>query len=288
MGIDQKSTEIGEEIDGNVARVDSAVQVGPHDALWLEFRVTGGRGARDQLILAYEPLVRSVAGRLPSSVRAHWDLSDLCSSGLLGLIDAIDRFSPDSPVGAFPSYATQRIRGAIYDELRRLDWLPRTIRRHVISYRATQDQLSSELGRVPATGEVLSCMGVDGASGDRLLQHVQSSQVTHLESADDYDDGARPYRTIERLVSDRDAEPEPRAMAAERLSELRAAIARLPERQRTVVTLHFLGGLTQEQTAAVLGVSGPRVFQIKEAAIQSLRRFLPGVRADGTLDHRLG
>lgn len=288
MGIDQNTTKIDGEFDGNTAPGDSDVRVDPHETLWLEFRVTGSRAARDQLILAYEPLVRSVAGRLPTSVRAHWDLSDLCSSGLLGLIDAVDRFSPDSPVGAFSSYATQRIRGAIYDELRRLDWLPRTIRRHVISYRATHDQLSNELGRVPGTNEVLSSMGVEGASADRLLQHVQSSQLTHLEAVDDYDDGARPYRTIDRLVSDRDAEPEPRAMASERLGELRAAIARLPERQRTVVTLHFLGGLTQEQTAAVLGVSGPRVFQIKEAAIQSLRRFLPGVRADGTLDHRIG
>lgn len=251
----------------------------PHlDKLWTAFRVSADRASREALILAYEPLVSAVASRLPAATRDHWELNDLRSCGLLGLIDAIDRFGPQSPPAAFRSYAAQRIRGAIYDELRRLDWLPRTIRRHVISYRTAADQLSSDLGRTPASAEVLASMGVDPISGGRVLQDVQASQLTHLDSAGPDPDGALPYRLIDQLVSDRDDEPEPRMLASERLEELRVAVAGLPERQRTVVTLHFLGGLTQEQTAAVLGVSGARVHQIKGSAIDGLRRSLANRR----------
>ena len=127
-------------------------QLGPDLlAIWFEYRLTHSRDARERLILCYEPLVRSVAGHLPVAVRSHWELSDLVSNGMLGLIDAIDRFAPESPPDAFAAYAIARIRGAIYDELRRLDWLPRAIRKHVICYRETIDHLVGELGRAPST-----------------------------------------------------------------------------------------------------------------------------------------
>ena len=244
------------------------------DTFWRSYWATRERVARNDLILAYEPLVKLVVSRLPANVRTYWEVDDLRSFGLLGLVEAIDRWAVDSPANRFPSYATKRVRGAIFDELRRLDWLPRTVRRRVISYRATVDNLSSELGRVPETAEVLAQMGSDGGSGDDVLAAVQSSQLLHLQHSVGSTSAGEDLRLIDLIVSDRDSEPEPAMLRAEQFEEIRQAVTKLPERQRTVVTLHFLGGLTQEQIGAMLGVSNSRICQIEATAIQTLRRLL--------------
>jgi RNA polymerase sigma factor FliA len=244
------------------------------ESLWQAFWQTRDRAARNDLILAYEPLVKLVVSRLPANVRTYWEVDDLRSFGLLGLVEAIDRWASDSPASRFPSYATKRVRGAIFDELRRLDWLPRTVRRRVITYRATVDNLSSELGRIPETSEVLHEMGTDGAAGEDVLAAVQSSQLLHLQHSVGSTTAGEDLRLIDLIVSDRDFEPEPHVLRAEQFEEIRKAVTRLPERQRTVVTLHFLGGLTQEQIGLMLGVSNSRVCQIEATAIQTLRRLL--------------
>lgn len=244
--------------------------------LWATYWAERDRVARNELILAYESIVHVVLARLPSTLRAHWETDDLRSFGLLGLMEAVDRFDPGSLVGRFPSYAMARVRGAIFDELRRLDWLPRTVRRRVISYRATVDELSSELGRVPQTAEVLQQMGVSGGEASGLLQAVQSSQLEHLQQETDSDSGRDAPTLFDLIAADRDAEPEAQVLFEERLSEMRAAIAALPERQRTVISLHFFGGLTQDQIGAMLGVTNSRICQIEAEAMQTLRRMLDG------------
>lgn len=241
--------------------------------LWNTYWQRGDRATRNELILGYEPLVGIVLSRLPSTLRSHWDTDDLRSFGLLGLVEAIDRFEPASEPGRFPGYAMARIRGAIFDELRRLDWLPRTVRRRVITYRSTQDELASELGRVPATNEVLSEMGVAGADAADLLQAVQSSQLVHLQQSAESEDG-RDAAPIIDLLAATDEGPEAQVLVTERLGEVREAIAQLPERQRTVVSLRFFGGLTQEQIGVMLGVSNSRVCQIEAGAMAMLRRLL--------------
>jgi RNA polymerase sigma factor FliA len=242
--------------------------------LWEKFWAAREREYRNQLILAYQPLVYAVTARLPIRVRANWELCDLQSYGTLGLIEAIDRFDEASEPGRFASYAMKRIRGAIYDELRRLDWLPRTIRRRVITYQTTADELSNQLGRVPETNEVLTSMGVEKTVGNAIRQELHSAQLVHLQQGETPDDGSVGYKLIDQLISDREGEPEPQILHAERLGELREALKRLPERQRTVITLHLLGGVTQEQVGLVLGVSNSRVCQIEAAAIQALRQLM--------------
>ena len=244
------------------------------DALWERFWTGRDRAARNDLILAYEPLVKLVVSRLPANVRSYWEVDDLRSFGLLGLVEAIDRWASDSPANRFPSYATKRVRGAIFDELRRLDWLPRTVRRRVITYRATVDALSSELGRTPEVREVLTEMGTDGASGEDVLTAVQSSQLLHLQHSVGNAAAGEDMHLIDLIVSDSEEEPEPFVLRSEQFDEVRRAVTKLPERQRTVVTLHFLGGLTQEQIGVMLGVSNSRVCQIEATAIQTLRRLL--------------
>lgn len=244
-----------------------------HAALWQTYWQDRSRQARNDLILAYESLVATVVNRLPTNVRAFWEADDLRSFGLIGLVEAIERWELSTSTSRFAAYAMKRIRGAIYDELRRLDWLPRTVRRRVIAYRTTVDSLSGELGRQPETTEVLASMGVEQESRREVLAEVQSAQLLHLQHplAGERDD--QDVALIDQIVSE-EAGPETQVLCAERLSELRDAVERLPERQRTVVTLHFLAGLTQGQIGAMLGVSNSRVCQIEATAIQSLRRIL--------------
>lgn len=244
-----------------------------HGQLWAAFWATRDRAARNELILAYESLVATVVTRLPANVRAYWESDDLRSFGLLGLVEAIDRWEPQTPANRFATYAMKRIRGAIFDELRRLDWLPRTVRRRVIDYRSTADALSSELGRLPASAEVLNQMGVADADHGDVLAEVQSAQLLHLQHRVSGDAGEDDLPLIDLLVSD-DAAPETQVLASEQLSAVREAIGRLNERQRMVVTLHFLSGMTQQQIGAMLGVSNSRVCQIEAAAMQTLRRYL--------------
>lgn len=276
---DEMDIEVERSGDRSYAERRSAAPLAIHDVaalerVWQEFWARRDSENRNRLVLAYNEIVHTVATRLPANVRSSWSLDDLKSSGVLGLIEAIDRFEEGSLVSLFPGYAQQRIRGAIYDELRRLDWLPRTIRRRVITYRVAVDDLSSELGRTPNRAEVMNSMGVDATSENDLMQQVQSSQLTHFQQTRDDSDWSASYRSIDQLVSDASDQPETQILAAERIDSLRRAITELPERQRTVVTLHFLGGLTQDQIGAILSVSNSRVSQIEATAIKALRHIL--------------
>ena len=260
--------------DRSTAQTAPISDIATLEKVWHEYWARRDAENRNRLVLAYNDLVHTVASRLPSNVRSSWSLDDLKSSGVLGLIEAIDRFEEDSLISLFPAYAQQRIRGAIYDELRRLDWLPRTIRRRVITYRVAVDDLSSELGRTPNRAEVMSSMGVDAKSENDLMRQVQSSQLTHFQQEREEDDWSSSYRSIDQLVSESAEQPESRILATERIDSLRNAITQLPERQRTVITLHFLGGLTQDQIGAILSVSNSRVSQIETTAIKALRHLL--------------
>ena len=249
---------------------------------WEAFWAGRDREARNDLLVEYRPIVDRVVTHLPSSIRDYWDLDDLRGFGTLGLIEAIDRFEINSPINRFPAYASARIRGAIFDELRRLDWLPRTVRRRVISYRTTVDTLSNELRRPPSRDEVFSSMEMKADDGAALLVEVQSAQLLHLDHANqhDRDDEDESSPLSSRLMAPIDTDPEHSMLASEELSELREAIAALPERQRTVVTLHFLGGLTQGQIGEMLGISNSRVCQIEATAMQRLRRVLERTNRD--------
>ena len=245
-------------------------------AMWDAFWETHDREDRNTLVLAYQGVIQHVIVRLPSYVRANSDIDDLRSFGLLGLMEAIERFDPTSPIEMFRRYAQVRIRGAIYDELRRLDWLPRTIRRRVVSYRMAIDELASELGRTPNRSEVRASLGLDEKGENAMMLELQSAQLAHFNLAeiDESDDWSSGYQTINQLISGSQRGPEDVFLLAEHMQDLRAALAQLPERQRTVITLHLLAGLTQEQIGATLSISASRVSQIELVAIESLRRNL--------------
>ncbi len=252
------------------------------EALWQRYWHCRERVARNDLVLYYQPLVRLVASRLPSSVRTYWEIDDLRSFGLLGLIEAIGRWAPTSPGAMFEAYATKRVRGSMFDEMRRLDWLPRGERHRVVGYRAAGDDLYGRLRRMPERREILAEMGADDTEREKIVAAVQSSQILHLDRHVDGAPSGDETSLIDLLLSDRSLEPESRVVSEERLDEVRAAMTKLPDRQRTVVTCHFLGGLTQEQIGSMLRVSNSRVSQIEASAMQALRRLLVTTGTDST------
>jgi RNA polymerase sigma factor for flagellar operon FliA len=239
------------------------------DDLWQDFAACRSVEARNRLVVAYLPLVRRMVKTLPRHVRSYWDDDDLTSFGMIGLLDAVERWVP---VARFETYAATRIRGAIYDELRRLDHLPRRLRRQLVEYQRAEEHLVGRLGRIPVPTEVLEAVSIPpGPDGDELLAAVCSAQVLHIQhgsALDADDDGIELFNCIESW------DPEPNAVGAAALAEVRRAISRLPASQQRVVRLHYLDGLTQEQVARLIGVSNSRVSQITSAAVRSLRVLL--------------
>lgn len=251
-----------------------------YERLWEQFRTQQDQVHRNDLLLAYEPLVLMVVSQLSDAVRAYWERDDLASFGLIGLISAIERFDASSPIERFPAYASMCIRGAIFDELRRLDWLPRGVRRHVTEYQAAADQLGHKLGRTPASAEVLDAMGVTDAQRADVLSGIRSSQLLHLDHIVEVEDSDGTVRLVETLTDEKSASPEDSVVGTSEIDELRKAVDELPERQRLVVTLHLFHGFTFEQVGKQLGVTASRACQIEAEALKSLRSMLGSAREE--------
>src|SRR5437763_2027261 len=148
--------------------------------LWLEFRRTGDQKIRDRLILTYAPLVKYVAGRLGSGLPAHVDEGDLVSYGLLGLIGAIERFDPTRDI-KFETYAISRIKGAIIDELRALDWVPRSVRSRAREIERAIAELESKLGRAPSDEEIAGKVGISTDELEESLTDISRSSISALD-----------------------------------------------------------------------------------------------------------
>jgi RNA polymerase sigma factor for flagellar operon FliA len=236
--------------------------------LWQRYGETGSPAARNELMLLYRPLVMAVVRRLPREVRAHWSDADLESFGTFGLLDAIERWEPSA---RFETYAYTRIRGAIYDELRRLDWLPRRVRRHVVSYNRAADDITAQLGRTPLRAEVLDAACIDEPSERAAaIAGVATAQLLH------HDRGVVGAGSEEsELVNlDPSLEPEHHVETVSDRLQLQRAIAELNPRQRAVVSLHLVAGLSQRQVASLIGVTESRVCQIVKQALGRLRELM--------------
>jgi RNA polymerase sigma factor for flagellar operon FliA len=242
--------------------------------LWQEFKRTGDRGLRDRLILTYAPLVKYVAGRLGSGLPAHVEEGDLVSYGLLGLIGAIERFDPERDI-KFETYAIARIKGSIIDELRSMDWVPRSVRARARDIERAIADLESRLTRAPTDEEIAGKLGItEDEFQDSLLEISRSSIAALDELWASPGSSGDPVALIDTL-EDPDA-PEPQsAMAHTELREaLGEAISRLPEREKLVVTLYYYEELTLREIGEVLGVTESRVSQLHTKAILRLKARL--------------
>jgi RNA polymerase sigma factor FliA len=231
-------------------------------------------GTRDELILANLSLVDVIVRRLPYEIIRHWGTDDLRSFGRLGLIDAAGRWRVATAETSFATFAVSRIRGSIYDELRRLDWLPRTLRRRVIEYRDTEDELRASRGRTPSQRDVVTEMGLQGTKQALSLSTaLRRQQIDFLQ--DPYTDDDE-HNKMDYLVSADD--PEDTVLRNFEHAKLQAAIKELPIRQRNILSYRFLSGMTQQQVGDMLGVSNTRICQLEGEGLRALRRLLT---ADG-------
>ncbi|HVV58398.1 MAG TPA: RNA polymerase sigma factor WhiG [Gaiellaceae bacterium] len=247
-------------------------------ALWLEYRRSGDAAVRDRLILTYAPLVKYVAGRLGSGLPAHVDENDLVSYGLLGLIAAIERYDPARDI-KFETYAIARIKGAIIDELRALDWVPRSVRSRAREIERAIAELESKLGRAPNDEEIAAKVGISVEELEESLTDISRSSIAALDelwSVSGEGDQISLMDTIEDTSGPRPAEVLDEVELREVLAD---AIARLPEREKLVITLYYYEELTLREIGEVLGVTESRVSQLHTKAILRLKSRLATVRS---------
>ena len=231
------------------------------------------RAAREALIREHAPLVDRVARRallrLPPSVL----LDDLKSAGMIGLIDAIDKFSLDKGDN-FHVYAEIRVRGAIMDELRALDWLPRSARDRLDALRQTRERLSAELGREPTASELAGGLGV---SEDELRARYMSGAAQAIIFYEDLSalGGSDP---LDRLQGPSEPAPDEELLSADDDASLHRALKALPERLRMVVSLYYFEQLLLKEIGELLGVTESRVSQLLAEGLKQLRVTLGELR----------
>ena len=240
------------------------------EGLWEDFKASGRADTRERLILHYSPLVKYVAGRVGAGLPRSVDQNDLASYGLFGLIDAIDKFEPDRGF-KFETYAINRIKGAILDELRALDWVPRSVRSRARRIETSIVDLEHQLKRTPTEDELAFNLQMDVEELRDALAEIGRSGIAAL---DEFVSGESQTSMGEMLADPSGISPEAAFQSEETRLGLVDAINRLPERDRLVVTLYYYEGMTLSEIGGVLGVTESRVCQIHAKTMMSLRNRL--------------
>ena len=249
---------------------------GDTKALWQEYRQTRDSALRDRLILTYAPLVKFVAGRLGASLPSHVDEQDLVSYGLLGLISAIERFDPDREI-KFETYAISRVKGAIIDELRSLDWVPRSVRTRAREIERAIAELERQLMRAPTDEEIATKVGITGDELEASLSEISRTSIAALDELwSPSSSGGDQIALIDTIEDTTGPDPELSLEQTEMKEALGEAIARLPERKKLVVTLYYYEELTLREIGEVLGVTESRISQLHTKAVLRLKARLSG------------
>jgi RNA polymerase sigma factor FliA len=243
--------------------------------LWRRHKQESDERARERLVLAYSPLVKFIAGRMASGLPAHVDEADLVSYGLLGLIGAIERYEVDRDV-KFETFAVARIKGAIIDELRSLDWVPRSVRSRAREIERANAALEAALGRAPSDEEMADHLGLGVAEFRDELLEIANSSVLALDDLWTFADPEGGQVSVLEVIRDpHAADPEAEAQTAELKDRLADAIESLPERERLVVALYYYESLTLREIGEILGVTESRVSQLHTKAVLALRSRFP-------------
>jgi RNA polymerase sigma factor for flagellar operon FliA len=248
--------------------------------LWEEYKLTASPSARDKLILQYSPLVKYVAGRVSTGLPANIEQADLVSYGIFGLMDAIEKFEPGRG-NKFETYAISRIRGAIIDELRAIDWVPRSVRYKAREIEKAIAKLESELSRSPTDPEIAGQMGISVSELRSLYQQISFVSLVALDELMTVGgDKADSMPLIETLRDSGTADPVAAFESEEMKGILLEAINKLPDREKIVVTLYYYEGLTLAEIGQVLGVTESRICQMHTKAVLQLRSRMSDSRQD--------
>ena len=240
-------------------------------ALWADYKSERRTDIRDLLIVHYSPLVKYVAGRVAAGLPASVEQSDLISYGIFGLIDAIEKYDPERGI-KFETYAISRIRGAIIDELRAIDWVPRSVRSKAKAVEKAYATLENKLKRPPSDAEIAEEMGITVEELTQIYSQLSNVSLVALdEMLTAKSDGGDQTTLVETLEDTRTEGPTDAYEAVEMKSILASAINRLPEREKIVVTLYYYEGLTLAEIGEVLGVTESRICQMHTKAVLALR-----------------
>jgi RNA polymerase sigma factor for flagellar operon FliA len=239
--------------------------------------IGGAELSREEIVHKYLHLVKYVAGRISVNLPPNVEINDLINDGILGLIDAIEKYD-DARGVKFETYAITRINGAILDALRSLDWVPRAVRQRARELERTYQELELENGRAPSEDEVAARLGLTMREFDQLVQRVRGTAVLSLE---EFLPNERGYEiplvdTLKDDGSDVTSQVESREVRA----ELVGAVDGLSPQERTVIRLYYFEGQTLKEIKGALGVSESRVSQIHAQAVIHLRTRLRELRND--------
>ena len=242
--------------------------------LWRRYKASGDEQARERLVVAYSPLVKYVAGRMASGLPAHVEEADLISYGLVGLISAIERFELAREI-KFETYALPRIKGAIIDELRSLDWVPRSVRARAKEIERANVKLEGRLQRAPTDEEMAAELEMTMDEFNDALVQISNSTIAALDELWSISDTSGDQVSLLDTLQDPAADDPAQLVDASELKDRVAdAIARLPEREKLVIALYYYENLTLREIGEVLGVTESRISQLHTKAVLRLRSRL--------------
>lgn len=236
------------------------------NSLWKSYKDTLDIELRNQLVLSYAGLVKSIAKRIVSISGNYADLEDLMSYGMIGLIKAVEKFDPDKGV-AFETFATYRVRGEIIDYMRRNDWVPRGVRKKSWEIENVSNMLTNELGRQPTDEELAHRLGIQKSDLIQALSEVERFNLVSFEEI------IQDTVKIDREFTDFET-PEGFLQEDELMYILEKSLDDLPEREKLVLTLYYYEELTLKEISVVIGVSESRVSQLHSRAINKMKTSL--------------
>lgn len=239
------------------------------ELLWKEFLKNPSAELREQIIVEYAPLVKIVAGRLSMYLGYNVEYDDLVGYGIFGLIDAIDKFDINKEV-KFETYASLRIRGSILDQIRKMDWIPRTVRQKQKKIDEAVKQIESKTGRSALDEEVAQELGL---TGDELTNWQSQLKVTNLVSLNEYvEQGVEPV--MDAKGNSHFAQPED-AVAEEELKKvLEESLEMLTDKERKVITLYYYEEMTLKEISNILEVSESRISQLHTKALIKMKKIM--------------
>ncbi len=246
--------------------------------LWVRYKNLKDSAAREELIIEYAVLVKYVAGRLAISLPANVQQDDLISYGIFGLIDAIEKFDLTRNI-KFETYAISRIRGAIWDGLRSMDWVPYSVRQKAKELEHAYAKLETELGRAATDDEVCATLRISKGQFVHMLAETSFTSVLSLEDIWRVDkDSSNSIRVIDTIQDTNVPDPIDMVMLGDQKRILTEAINKLPEREKLVIALYYYEGLTLKEIGRVLGVSESRISQMHTKAVLRLRGRLSRIK----------